>query len=120
MEGVNDDGSISSAYRSGDFYDLRGNETDSGTREDPSRSEKQALIDGGAADTAAATPGAATRRRAPHGAAAAIGSEDEVYRQLGLARGMGLCQDRVRLAEETGAAFRHDGSREPADPRDRQ
>ncbi len=58
------------------------------------------------------------RRVAAIGAAAAIGSEDEVHRQASLARGKGLCEDSVRIAEETGAAFRHDGWREPADAHD--
>jgi hypothetical protein len=35
-----------------------------------------------------------------------------------LARGKGLCEDGVRLTEETGTAFRHDGWREPADAQD--
>jgi hypothetical protein len=51
------------------------------------------------------------------GAAAAIGSEDELERQVSVARRMGLCEDNVRLAEETGATFRDDGQRPPADAR---
>jgi Arsenical resistance operon protein ArsD len=49
------------------------------------------------------------RRLAAIAAAAAIGTEDEVHRQECLARGEGLSEDSVRLAEDTGAAVRHRG-----------
>jgi hypothetical protein len=79
----------------------------------PSRAQLARAVGG----SGCPVPSEIARRIAAIGAAAAAGSEDEVHRQVSLARGMGLCEDSVRLAEETGAAFRHDAWREPADSR---
>jgi hypothetical protein len=45
------------------------------------------------------------RRLAAIGAAAAIGREEELHRQVGLARAIGLCEDSIRSAEHVGAGF---------------
>ena len=52
-------------------------------------------------------PPEVARRLAAIGAAAAIGPEEELHRQVTLARGIGLCDDNVRRAQEAGAKLRH-------------